>query len=131
VLGPAPVLGPLEAAGVEPLVDDGGLVPAVGGAACGIWALAWPEIDDMIFPKMLMIGLPFTVATIELCTEFQLSVSRLLPGPMAETSKLLCPKSVAAWDVACLQAGHEPTRALCRCAMGERVRDYITLGLPL
>jgi len=52
-------------------------------------------------------------------------------APMAEASRLLYPKSVAARDVACLQTSHEPTRALCRCAMGERVRNYITLRLPL
>ena len=47
--------------------------------------------------------------------------------PVFDRSKLLSTERIAARNISRFQAGHKPTRALSRRAMGERIRHHISL----
>src|SRR5258708_5532273 len=61
----------------------------------------------------------------------RLAPARPLRSREWQESKLLRLEPVTTRDIACFPPGHQPTRALPRGAMGDRVRNDIPLGLPL
>jgi hypothetical protein len=93
---------------VAPAVEGAGpeVLPEAGGAACVVWALACPKIEDMMFPKMLMMTPFFLAATTMLCTLYaealfpRFKLDALQPSMFREVSELLRAKRVTARDIA-------------------------------